>query len=612
MIIPSLYELVDKGIDVQAMLRRLPPEAREKIGASWDFLARPGQRWTPGPEFITDCECGRGFGKNRLGSEALCDASKEPERWGGFAVIGGPDPRQVKRDCLTGPSGLFVAAERRAKAGLSPGIHYINYNDRALRFDSPRGGGDAGLTVYWGASSDPKSFRGPNYGLAWLDEFGVWYHGVRDEQGTNAWQALQPAMRAGPDPKILITQTPSRAPEVRELQRDAERPECPTCQRRFLEASPEGRWRGEPGTEPWRLPPSPRNLVHPLLRTRTTTPVRTCPICHTEVVARVRLVTGSTLDNPHLAAAARSLALRALAGNTAAARAEFDPQGERDAAPQGALIDVNKIERVHIEIPEGHPDRWQAVLDRLGSREVVVFVDPAVTAGQNADDTGLIAACSRYVQGQDGISFQQVVGLQDWTVTPDEVTGAPSTVWAPRALWLALLWGASRIVVEINQGGEEVLASVRSAVLALPSEEIILDRLQQELGRAAQVRGQASLLPTARRMRFKANTLRVESVYRRSPKPARFGWYGEGASRKEQALLEVDWLDGARHWSPCLAQAGAYEPPQPGQKKSAEKKDRFDALVAAGQVLLGVREAKGGIVQDPRGQGWMSNPGAVW
>ena len=182
-----------------AGLPRLSSAEQATVAASWDFWARPGQLWKPSAEFITDHQAGRGFGNSRCGSESISDASKDPERWGGAAYVGGVEPLHVLNYCLQAKeSGLFAVIERRERAGLGPGLRRVNLNNRVMEFEAPRGGGGGGLTVYWGASSDPKSVRGPNYGLAWLDEFGVMYHRKTDEQGTNMWDALIPAMRAGP------------------------------------------------------------------------------------------------------------------------------------------------------------------------------------------------------------------------------------------------------------------------------------------------------------------------------------------------------------------------------------------------------------------------------
>jgi hypothetical protein len=615
----NLYDLLGDGIDATRVLAwargepvdglpRLSPAEASVLAGSWDFWARPGQKWTPGREFITDIQCGRGWGKNFSAGNTGCDAAEDPERWGGEAIILGPDPRQVKRDSLSGPSGIFATAERRSKSGNGPGINYINYNDRVLRFEASRGGGGGGLTVHWGASSDPKSGRGLTLGLAICDEFGVWYHRTVDEQGTNLWQSIQPAMRGGPDPKIISTQTPSRVPEVRALQRDAERPECPKCRADFLAECKGGRYQGDPGSEPWRLPTSPQPRLHPLLDTRTTVVTRECPKCRGEVVATVRTIFGATTDNPMIAATARGRAKSILASGTAAARQEFAPRGEVDSGTRGTLIQDENIRKVPLDIAPGIADRWAAALAMLGAEEVIVFVDPAVTTGDNSDDSGVGVACMRHIE-EEGSDFlrDQVVGLQDWSVRPDEVeSGAPSSVWGPRAYWLALFWGARRIIVETNNGGAEVLSLIQGLIARPPTEAAIAARLATETGRSAQSLGAA-----ARRMAHAARELKVESFHRRGDKRARWGWYGETAARGEQALACLDWTGGARAWSTVTAQLVNFEPSQAaGSAVRAEKKDRADWLIAAAQVLLGVRETAGGEVQDKRADSWLTTVGA--
>ena len=591
-----------RGEPVPGLPPLSPAEARTLIN-SWDFWARPGQKWTPGRESITDIECGRGWGKNYAAGELVQDASCDPERWGGEAIVLGPDPRQVKRDSLSGPSGIFAAAERRERSGTGPGIRSVNYNDRVIRFNAPKGGGGGGLTVHWGASSDPKSGRGLTLGLAVCDEFGIWYHRTCDEQGTNLWQAIQPAMRGGPDPKIIITQTPSRAPEVRELQRDAERPECPTCRAVYLATCKDGRYLGDKGSEPWRLPTSPQMRLHPLLDTRTTVVTRECPKCGAEVVATVRTIFGATTDNPMIAAAARARASRILSSGTAASRQEFAPRGEVDSSSRGTLVQEKHIERIPLSLSPTMPDRWTAALAHVGAEEVVVWVDPAVTAGETSDESGVGAACLRHVQ-DEGFMREQVIGLQDWSVRPDEVeSGAPSSVWAPRAYWLALLWGSRRIVVETNNGGEEALALIRGLVSRPMTEAAIVARLALETGRPA-----ASIGAVARRMAAGALGLQVEAYTRRGSKRARWGWYGETAARQEQAILDLDWTGGAQGWSTLVAQLVNFEPEREGSGggRAAEKRDRADWLISCAQVLMGVRETAGGDIHDPRSDSWLS------
>lgn len=613
-----------RGREVQGLPRLSRAEAHTLL-ASWDFEARPGQKWVPGPEFITDIEQGRGAGKTRTGGETINDCALSPDLWGGYACVVGPDPTEVLRDPLFGKAGIFAAAERRDRAGLGPGIRSRNLNQRILQFEAPRGGGGGGLTVHWAASSDPKSVHGMNVGFAWLEEFGVWYHRKQDEQGNNAWQALRPAIRLGLS-KVMITQTPSRSPEVRRLQMDAERPECPGCRTAYIVRS--GRWRGEAGAEPWRLPRSPQLKLHPLLNTRTTVPTRECPVCGGQVVASVRCVFGDTTDNPTLSARARADAASEVAAGTAAGRMRFAPRGEVDSGSGGTLVhyeDVLQLECVADEPARFGPvrDRWTAALAQIGAEEVVVDVDPAVTTTDGSDETGVVVGTSRQVAVLDptgaptGDTVAGAVLLEDASVRPQEVErGAPSSVWAPRAYRKAVLWGARRILVETNQGGDEVLSAVQDLVRAGISEATATAWLMEEM---PEVADPARLAAVARRLVQSARRVTVESIRRVSDKPTRLEWYGrtaaigrvdgDDASRPwgRQAVLCCPWLGGAQHWQPVLAQITGYEPPREGGKRERPRKDRGDAAVSAAQVVLGIVEASAHEVRDPRADAWMAN-----
>lgn len=609
----NLYDLLSDGLDPAEVLARLPPHDRAALADAWAFWARPGQQWTPGAEFITAYCAGRGVGKSLSASEAIYEAASAPERWGGRAIIVGVEPKQVKRDCLFGVSGLFTVAANKAKNGNGPAIIDKNLNDRWLRFEAPRGGGDSGLTVHWASSYDPKSVHGVNVGLVWWDEFGVAYHQERDEQGNNAWQALLPAVRLTRDPKILLTMTPSRAPEVRAILADAERPECLACRVAWLAANG-GRYTGEPLKEPWRLPRCVQRGLHPLLNTRTTEVARTCEACGGAVVARVRAVYGDTRDNPTLAPRAREDADRELATGLVVAYMKFAPRGEIDLISEGAIVKYESIKQIPLDVAEDTPggrgplpDRWSLALARIGADEVVVVVDPAVTATDGSDETGVVASCLCHVNSTTPgeAAREQVVGLQDWSVRPDEVDGAPSLVWAPRAYWLACLWGARRIVVETNQGGEEVLSAVRDLIAAPPSESAVMARLRADFPDASDAR----LGALARRIAADARAVKVEHVHRRADKEARFEWYGRTASRGQQAVLCASWLGGPQHWSTSIAQITGHEPPRPGAPRTKPRKDRGDALVASAQVLLRVVETHRGEVIDTPAPGWMGKVG---
>ena len=614
----GLYDLLAAGVpedDVAAWLGgaevgglpRLSPRERRALEFAWWFWARPGQHWQPGPEFITAHEGGRGSGKSWAARSAIYDAANDPERWGGHAVIAGPDPAAIDSDMLHGLSGIVSCGHGLVDAGLLPAFVY-NPSKLRITFRHPHGGGE-GLTVMIRASSNPKGGRGPNVGLAWFDEFGVWWHDKVDAQAKNLYQSIRPAVRAGnPNSRIIVTMTPSRVPEVRTLQADAERPECPRCRADWL-ADNGGKYTGERLREPWRLPRSPQRRLHAALNSRTTLVVRTCPTCGGEVVAKVRTVFFDTRDNPHTDAESRARATEELSTGLASARQEFAPIGEADATVEGSLVREEDVVRLPYDAPPWHglvgqvPDRWTLALRAAGVDvgDVVVFVDPAVTSTGSSDESGVVA--SGLAEGQGIERRDRVVGLQDWSVRPDEVECAPSSVWAPRAWRMALLWGASRIVVEVNQGGDEVLSAVRDLAARPLTDAQALALLREEFPGASDAR----LGSLARRVAASSRGVVVESVRRLAPKPARVEWYGRTAALGQQALLCCDWLGGARHWQTTTAQLAGYEPPREGAPASARRgrKDRGDALVASAQVLLGVRETARGEVEAAPGSGWL-------
>lgn len=627
----DLYDLLSLGAvhgDVVAWLagqvvdglpRPPSPRERRRLAEDWRFWARPGQRWQPGPEEITVCEGGRGSGKSWLARNAVFEAALDPERWGGYAVVAGVDPQGVEADMLHGLSGIVSCGRRAVAVGLVPDFTY-NPSKQRITYRAPRGGG-VGLTVLVRASSKPQGGRGPNVGLAWLDEFGVWYHRERDEQGTNLWQALRPAIRAGnPDSKIVVTMTPSRAPEVRALQADAERPECPACRAAHVER--EGPWRGAPWSEPWRLPRSPQRRLHPLLDTRETEVVRRCPACGGEVVAPVRTVFFATTDNPMTDTKSRLRAVAALQAGTVGARQEFAPAGEADSGARGTLVRDEHVRRVVVDPGDAALDRWSQALAHLGvaPADVLVAVDPAVTSGEGSDESGVVAVALRRgvpwpavadrsggANGdQHGLAVDQAVALQDDSVRPDEVEpgASPSSVWAPRALWLALLWGAPRVVVETNQGGDEVLALMRDLCRRPPTEREVLERLRREFPGVADARLAVVVRRVLRHARVGAVV--VEPRSRVADKTSRWAWYGETAARGQQAVLCVPWLGGARHWQVGLAQATGFEPAPDGRRLTRARRDRWDAVVSAAEDLLGVVEHRTRGVA-PAGPGWMAD-----
>jgi phage terminase large subunit-like protein len=80
-------------------------------------------------------------------------------------------------------------------------------------------------------------------------------------------------------------------------------------------------------------------------------------------------------------------------------------------------------------------------------KRIVVAIDPAATATEESDETGLVVAGV----GQDGRGY----------VLEDRSGRYPPDGWAREAIALYKHWGADRIVAEVNNGGDMVEATIR-------------------------------------------------------------------------------------------------------------------------------------------------------
>lgn len=98
-------------------------------------------------------------------------------------------------------------------------------------------------------------------------------------------------------------------------------------------------------------------------------------------------------------------------------------------------------------------------------KRIIVAVDPAVTATDTSDETGIIVA---------GISYTNemyVLDDQTGTYTPNE--------WANKTVETYNKWKADRVVAETNQGGDMVEALLRSVAPNIPYSKVHAVRNKQ-------------------------------------------------------------------------------------------------------------------------------------
>ncbi len=80
-------------------------------------------------------------------------------------------------------------------------------------------------------------------------------------------------------------------------------------------------------------------------------------------------------------------------------------------------------------------------------KRIVIGVDPAVTSGQNSNETGIVVA---------GLCYRDV-----GYVLEDASLRAPATEWAAQIVAVYKKWDADRVVAETNQGGDLVETMLR-------------------------------------------------------------------------------------------------------------------------------------------------------
>lgn len=154
---------------------------------------------------------------------------------------------------------------------------------------------------------------------------------------------------------------------------------------------------------------------------------------------------GNTFENAKNLAATALLELQARYAGTRLGRQELE--GELLEDVEGALWSRSWIENTRIKT-EQLPSLYR----------IVVAIDPAVTSGEDSDETGIVIAGAT----NDGHFYV----LEDATMkgTPDS--------WGKRAVQAYKDWKADRIVAEVNNGGDMVVMVLQQVDKFVPVTKV--------------------------------------------------------------------------------------------------------------------------------------------
>jgi predicted phage terminase large subunit-like protein len=333
----------------QAFLESLTPSELAALQYDWRFWARDKQLPPDGDDwFVWLLLSGRGFGKTWVGSNYVIEHARNYPQWP-IAIIG-----QTKADARDTMVELGDSSIMRQ----SPPDFLPHYEPSKRRITWPNG---ATAIIYSG--DEPGQLRGPQHGMAWVDEL------AKMKYPDETWDNLEFGLRLGPRPHVIVTTTPRPVPIIKALLKDS----------------------------------------------------------------AARMATGSTFEN------AANLPKRFLDRlldkyeGTRLGRQELYAEILEDVP--GALWTRNIIEAGRQR-------------ETPGFVRVVVAIDPAVTAGDKSDETGII------VCGLDEVGHAYVI---------DDLSGrfSPET-WAGRAVRAYHQHSASCVVAEVNNGGDLVRSVVRN------------------------------------------------------------------------------------------------------------------------------------------------------
>jgi phage terminase large subunit-like protein len=170
------------------------PNAEVPLG-----MARRSQIPPDGDWFIWYIRAGRGWGKNRTGSEWARSKIEGGARYGGVV---GPTVDQTRNLIVDGSSGLIQTCPPWNRPHYNGQTHKIVWTNPEYP--------TYGAVVEVFSAGKPDRIRGANLEFGWADEFATW-------KDRDPFDQFILCVRIGGMPQLLVTGTPKPLPHVRAL-----------------------------------------------------------------------------------------------------------------------------------------------------------------------------------------------------------------------------------------------------------------------------------------------------------------------------------------------------------------------------------------------------------
>lgn len=185
-------------------LQSLTSDELTHLKNDWAFWAREDQMAPAGDWVAWIILGGRGAGKTRAGAEWVrahvegqTPLGGGQDSQGAHVALIGETYSDVRDVMVEGPSGLLAIAPSDRRPRHEPSRRRVIWPNGAV------------ATYY--SSEDPDGLRGPQFTLAWADEFAKW------QNISATWDNLQFALRLGERPRQVVTTTPRPIKELKRL-----------------------------------------------------------------------------------------------------------------------------------------------------------------------------------------------------------------------------------------------------------------------------------------------------------------------------------------------------------------------------------------------------------
>ncbi len=169
---------------LEQFLASLPPDDLEVFHKSWRTNANPEQREPAGNWSTWLALGGRGSGKTWLGAGWAVEQALDGRR----AAIVGSSFDHVREVMVEGPSGIRALAPGNFRPRFEKARRRLLWPNRA--------------ETYLFSAENPDSLRGPQFEVAWADEFCAW------PWPDDTLAMLRFGLRLGDAPRLLVSTTP--------------------------------------------------------------------------------------------------------------------------------------------------------------------------------------------------------------------------------------------------------------------------------------------------------------------------------------------------------------------------------------------------------------------